>query len=133
MAGIYKKYLKAALDGGINLLSDTIKVVFIDDADYTPNFTTDQFYSDVPAAAKVGTPVALANKSTTDGVFDADDPTFVSVSGDQCESLLVYKDTGTASTSPLIAILALGAAVTPNGGNITAVLDNGANRIIKLG
>jgi hypothetical protein len=44
------------------------------------------------------------------------------VSGVSVEALIIYKDTGTASTSPLIYfvdVAASGLPVTPNGGNIT--------------
>jgi len=132
MAGIYRPFLKLALDGDIDLLVDTIKAVLVDDADYTPNYTTHDFLDDVPAGARVGTPVALASKSTTDGVFDAADTTLTSVTGDQCESVLVFKDTGNAATSPIIAHVLLSAPVTPNGGDITIVWDNGTNKIFKL-
>jgi hypothetical protein len=47
---------------------------------------------------------------------------------------VIYKDTGTAATSPLIAYIdtATGLPVTPNGGDITVTWDNGSNKIFKL-
>ena len=80
-----------------------------------------EFYSSVSSAV-VGTPQTLGSKTTTDGVFDAADVTFSSVTGNSVEAFVIYKDTGTASTSPLIAFIdtvASGLPVTPNGGNIT--------------
>ena len=132
MAGIYSSYKKLAMDGALNLGSAAIKVVLIDDADYTPNFATDANLADVPAGARVGTPTLLASKTTTAGVFDAADTVMSSVTGDQCESALVFYDTGNTSTSSLVCLLALGSAVTPNGGDITIVWDNGANKIFKF-
>jgi hypothetical protein len=50
---------------------------------------------------------------------------FPGVSGDQLEALVIYKDTGTESTSPLLIFFdttAAGAGIIliPNGGDITA-------------
>jgi hypothetical protein len=56
------------------------------------------------------------------------------VSGASCESIVVYKDTGSAATSPLVAFFdtATGLPVTPNGGDIIITWDSGANKIFKL-
>ena len=68
------------------------------------------------------------------GVADAADTTFTSVSGDTVEAIVLYKDTGDAATSPLIAYIdtATGLPLTPNGGDVTITWDNGANKIFKL-
>jgi hypothetical protein len=67
-------------------------------------------------------------------VFDAADVTFPTTSGNSAEALIIYKDTGTAGTSPLIAYFdtGTGLAITPNGGDINVVWDNGANKIFAL-
>lgn len=109
------------LTGGINLSSDTIKVALVDHGVVTPLPGTHDYYDDISSAV-VGTPQTLASKTTTDGVFDAADVTFTSVSGSSCESIVIYKDTGSAATSPLIAFFDTGVTglpVTPNGGDIT--------------
>lgn len=85
-----------------------------------------------------GTQVAtatLASKTTTAGVLDAGDVTFTAVAaGAACDMVLLYKDTGVAGTSRLIAKIdsATGLPVTPNGGDILVAWDNGANKIFKL-
>jgi len=134
MAGMYDKFKKLMIDNDLDITAgSTLKAVLIDDADYTPNFNTDDFYDDVPSGAKVGTPVALASKTSTDGVFDAANTVLTTVTGDQCESVLLFNDTGSAATSALVLLLlALASAVTPNGGSITIAWDNGTNRIFKL-
>lgn len=131
MSGLYAKTKKLLLDADIDLLVDTLKVVLIDEADYVVNFAVHDFLDDVPAIARVGTPQTLLTKSTTDGVFDAADPVFPLVTGDPCEAILIYKDTGVEGTSPLIALIT-GITVTPNGGNITVEWDNGASKIFRL-
>jgi hypothetical protein len=68
-------------------------------------------------------------------VFDADPVTFSSVTGNTVEALVIYKDTGNAATSPLLAYIdtvSSGLPVTPNGGNIVVAWDSGSNKIFKL-
>lgn len=117
---LYTKGKENLLSGSINLTSDTIKVQLIDAADYTVNLSTHDYLDDVAGAALVGTAVALGSKTFTNGTFDAADSTFTSVTGDQSEALIIYKDTGSSATSPLIAYIdtATGLPVTPTGANI---------------
>lgn len=130
---IYPKYKQKVLDPGtlgttsgtaVDLADDTIKIALVDTGTYTYS-TTHEFYSSVSASA-IGTPQTLATKTVTDGVFDAADVTFSSVTGNSVEALVIYKDTGTTTTSSLIAyvdVVASGLPVTPNGGNITVTFN----------
>lgn len=129
---IYGLARKKFLDGDIDMLVDDIKVVLVDSGVYTVSIDADEFFDDI--ASVVATSGNLASKTTTLGVFDAADITFTSVTGNESEALVVYKDTGTASTSPLIAYIdgATGLPVTPNGGDITVTWDSGANKVFKL-
>lgn len=132
---MYPTAKKAILDGDIDFLVDDIKWLLIDTASYTYS-DTDEFRDDI-AAGVVATSAALAGKSTTGGVFDASDlsPTFTAVTGATAEALILFKDTGTAGTSRLILYLdtvASGLPVTPNGGDINVVHDNGANKIFAI-
>ena len=139
---LYPKYKELLLNPGtlgttsgtaVDLADDTIKVALVDTGTYTYS-TAHDFYDDVSSAV-VGTPQTLASKTVTSGVFDAADVTFTAVSGNSVEALVIYKDTGTASTSPLIAYIdtvSTGLPVTPNGGNITVTWDNGSNKIFAL-
>lgn len=122
------------LEGSIDWDTDTIKLILVDVADYTVNLATHDNLDDVPAAARVATSGALASKTVTAGVADAADVTLSAVSGDASEAIVFYKDTGTESTSRLIAYVdtATGLPVTPNGGDVIVQFDNGANKIFKL-
>ena len=128
---LYDLGRKAFLDADIDYLVDTIKVALVDTGTYTFS-QAHQFYSSVSGV--VGTPGTLATKTSTAGVADADDITFTSVSGNSVEALVIYKDTGVAGTSPLIAYIdtATGLPVTPNGGDITIQWDSAASKIFKL-
>lgn len=130
---LYTKAKEAFLAGNIDLSSDTIKIALVDTALYTPNITTDQYYTAISPAV-VGATQTFTSKTITNGVFDADNVTFTTVSGDTVEALVIYKDTGVSGTSPLIAYIdtALGLTVTPNGGDITITWDDGAYKIFSL-
>jgi len=102
-----------------NLSAGTVKVALIDTGTYTYS-AAHQFYSSASAAA-VGTPQTIGSKTFTNGVFDGADVTFTAVTGNSVEALIIYIDTGTAGTSPLVAYIdtsVTGLPVTPNGGNI---------------
>lgn len=101
----FAKGKEGLLDGSINLETDSIRVLLLDSADFTPNFSTHDNLDDVAAAARVGTAVALASKTFSLGVFDAADVSYGSTTGDACEYLLLYKHTGTESTSRLLLLI----------------------------
>lgn len=131
---MYAKGLEAFLTGQINWASDTIKAVLVDTLTYTPNLATHQFLSDIPEAARVATSPSLDLKSAANGVADAADVTFSAVSGNQSEALVIFKSTGVDASSRLICYIdtATGLPITPGGGDITVVWDNGANKIFRL-
>jgi hypothetical protein len=116
---LYPKFKEAALQAGVNMSTGVVKVALVDTGVYTYN-ATHQFWSSV-SSASVGTPQTLSTKTFLNGVFDADDATFTAVTGNSIEALVLFIDTGTPSTSPLIAFIDTGVTglpVTPNGGNI---------------
>lgn len=122
---LYPKYKEALLQSGVNLSSGNVKAVLVDLADYTYNAAHD-FLDDIPIAGRVATSGNLASKTFTNGVFDSADPVFTAVTGDISEAIVLYVDTGTASTSPLIAFYDAGVTglpVTPNGGDINIVVN----------
>lgn len=100
--------------------------------------STNEFLSDIPAGGRVATSSALSSVSCTasgnGAVFDAADVTFSAVTGDQVEVIVIYKDTGSASTSPLLLAItdATNLPVTPNGGDITIAWSNGTSKILRL-
>lgn len=106
----------------LDLNDDDIKVILVRGYTYS---ATHEDIDDVTGGGGgtiVATSSNLGSKTVANGTFDAGDVTFSAVSaGAACESLIVYKDTGTTSTSRLIAYIdtATGLPVTPNGGDIT--------------
>lgn len=57
------------------------------------------------SGAVVGTAVALTSPTDVSGVLNAANVTFASVTGATVEAVALYKDTGTASTSRMIALI----------------------------
>lgn len=131
---LYDLGRESFLKGEISWNTNNIKAVLVDTGLYTPNLATNQFLSDIPVGARVSTSPNLTGKTTAAGVADADDVTFTAVTGATVEAVVLYQDTGTASTSRLIGYIdtATGLPVTPSGGDISVVWDSGANRIFKL-
>lgn len=131
---LYDKARQRFLEGQLNMLTDTVKVMLVDTGAYTPNFATHEFLADIPISARITPPQTMTSKTTTGGAFDAADVTFTSVSGASIEAIIIFSDTGTEASSPLIAYIdtATGLPITPNGGDIIVTWDNGANKIFKV-
>ena len=123
-------------NGNIDWVNDDIRLVFIDDADYTVDSANDATLADIAVAARVATSAAaLSSLSTAAGVVDAADHTLTAVSGDEFEAIVIVAyNTGTPDNSLLIAYIDnySGLPATPNGGNITVAFPNDANKIFKL-
>jgi len=129
---------KKLLDGDIDLLVDTIKVM-LTTSSYTPNVDTHEFISsvtnEVVGTGYVAGGAALASKTTTadttddEGVFDAADLTW-STSTITARYAVIYKDTGVAGTSAIIAVIDFGTDKVSTGGNFTITWN--AEGIINL-
>lgn len=125
---IYPKYKEAILQSAANtnLSSGTVKVALVDTGTYTYS-AAHQYYSSVSGVG--GTPQTLASKTigtVSAGTFDAADITFSAVAGTvSYEALVIYVDSGSAATSPLVAYIdtATGLPVTSNGGDISVTWD----------
>lgn len=139
---IYTAFLNGILGSHatrVDLDADTIKIALVDNgsADGAPDAANDDFWDDQDAGL-IGTAYTLANKtigSVGAGVFDNTvdpAPAFTAVSGATVESLVLFKDTGTPSTSNLIAFwdTATGLPLTPNGGDVNLTFN--ASGIIKV-
>ena len=131
---LYDKARQGFLDGSIDWDTDDIRAILIDTDDYTVDLANHDNLDDIPAAARVAVSGALTGKTVTNGVADAADVTFSAVTGDQSEALVLYKHTGTESTSRLIAYIdsATGLPVTPNGGDTEVKWAAGDDKIFKL-
>lgn len=114
---IFNSFKKKIMDGSIDLDTDTIKVS-LHTSSYTPDADAHDFWDDTTNevsssgsyTAGIAGGVALANKAVTadntddEGVFDADDVSITTFTG-TFKWIVLRKDTGTASTSPLICAI----------------------------
>lgn len=139
---IYTAFLNGILGSHatrVDLDADTIKLALVDagSADGAPDGAADDFWDDQDAGL-IGTAYTLAAKTigtVAAGVFDNTTdpaPAFTAVSGATVEDLVLFKDTGTPSTSNLIAFwdTATGLPLTPNGGDVNVTFN--ASGIIKI-
>ena len=131
---LFDKARQRFLEAQINWLTDTIKVLLVSTSAYTVNASTHEFLSDISGSARIAGPVTLTGKSTAGGAADGADVTFTAVTGGAIGSIVIYSDTGTEATSPLIAYLdtATGLPITPNGGDIAPCRLDAANNSAYL-
>ena len=130
---LYTKGKEKILAGNIDFTNNEIKAIIVSSA-YTANLTTHEFLSDVDAN-RLGADATLANKTVATGRLDADDVTWSAVTaGATAKAVILYKDTGTPVTSPLLLYIdtITGWPLATSGGDITVQWDNGAYRIFSL-
>lgn len=100
----------------VDLVADTIKYLF-----YASTYNSaHEFVSDLTGASIVARSAALAGKTVTSGVFAANNSSITAVTGAAFSELVLYKDTGVDSSSPLIAIFDI-ATFTPTGADISVI------------
>lgn len=141
---LYELGREGFLAGEIDWSDGVIRAALV--RGYSPNLTTHKFVSDVTGAGGtldfISSP--LTGKTVTLGVADADDVTYVAVSGAAVPYILVYQSsapTGGAdvadSAKRLIALYdssstGLSLPFTPTGGDVTVAWGNGSDRMFKL-
>jgi len=101
----------------VDLVADTIKFLFYSGA----ITTTWEFVGDLTGASIVARSGALAGKTVTNGVFDANDATVTAVSGSAFAHVIVFDDTpATDAAKQLVAVFDI-TTFTPTGGDISVV------------
>jgi hypothetical protein len=130
---LYAKGKQRTLGALVNWETSVIRAALVSTS-YTQNLTTDEFFS-IISAHVLGTPQTLANKTITNGVFDADDALFSAVAaGSTCKAVVLYIDSGNPSTSALLAYIdtVTGFPLNTSGGDILVQWDNGAFKIFSI-
>ena len=132
---IYGKAKQSLLNGEFNISSDSLKVLLVTDS-YVPSQNTDQFVSNISGSYIKQRTSSLANVTNILGVIDADDITVAQYSGLAFKALVIYKDSGTDSTSRLLAYIDTATGIPFLGINattdITISWSSGSNKIISL-
>lgn len=130
-ATVYNSYKAKLLDSStkISLPTDTIKLALVTSS-YTPNIDTHDFWDDVSANEASGTgytaggstlttPAVTTDTTNDKGKFTADTVSWTISSSLTARYAVLYKSTGTASTSPLIAYIDFGGNVTLAAGTLS--------------
>ncbi len=125
------------LEGDLDWLVHDFRVVLVDLAEYTVDLEGHEFLADIPSQARIAVSDLLTGKTSTvpvGGVADAQDVTFTGVPNVSIEAVVLYRDTGDPSTSPLVAYWDSSNAfpVQVNNGDITLRFSNEDFRVLKL-
>lgn len=127
----YPKGAQKILGGQIDFSTHPISAALVPSG-YTYS-VAHEFLSDVGTA--IGTAVDLTSKTITGGVFDAEDLNFGALAaGNTVKALVLFKNTGSPSTSPLLCFLdeVVGFPFATNGGAVSIPWSNGAAKILSL-
>lgn len=100
---LYTPFKTHLAKGNIDLSLGTIKAILIDTASYTFS-AAHEYVSSVAAPARIQTGT-LAGKTVSAGVFDATDLLLSWTPAAVVDAIVLYCDTGTESSSPLIAYI----------------------------
>lgn len=131
---IYPAAKEKFMSGQLNWLSDPIVCLLVGTANYTYS-SAHASLADIPAAARIATSGTLSGRTAALGVADAADITFGTVSGNIVNAVVLYSNSGTDSSSPLVAYLdtaVSGLPLNPNGNPIAIAWDNGNSKIFVL-
>lgn len=127
---IYNSFKKKGYDGSdIDLVNDTIKVALLT-ASYTPDIDVHDNFDDVSAQESSGTgytaggatlanPTLAVVTASDLAKFDADDVSWTISSALSTRYAVIYKSTGTPSTSPLVAYIDFGSTYSLAAGTFT--------------
>lgn len=136
---VYNSFKSDIMKGNIDLDTDTIKIALVTSS-YTADIDAHEFFDDITnevsgtgytAGGETLASVTVSIDDTDDeGVFDAADVTWTS-STITARGAVIYKSTGTASTSPLVCYIDFGSDKTSTGGSFTITF--AAEGILNLG
>ena len=142
---VYNSYLgrilgdAAVVGTAIDLEADTIKMS-LHTSTYTPDIDADEFYDGVDnevgasgtysAGGATLTVTCTTDDTDDEGVFDATDVSFTSATI-TARYAIIYKSTGTASTSPLVLYIDFGSNQTSTAGTFTVSF--AAEGILNIG
>lgn len=128
----------------IDYLSDTIKVALCTST-YSPNQDTHEFFSDITnqlstangytaGGATLGSKTTTYTGATNTTAQDAADTAWTASGGSigPFRYGIVYKDTGTASTSPLIGYVDFGSDQTITSGNTGTIVWDATDGVFKI-
>jgi hypothetical protein len=137
----YPSFREALMTGAVNLATGVIKVALV--RGYTYN-SAHVYLGDVTTAGGVlnGTSAALAGKTFTGGIFDADDTTITTTASAANHALIIYQASAagggadlTAAAQRVLLYLDTGTnlPIQPGTGTLTLTFPNTTERIYRIG
>jgi hypothetical protein len=122
------------LSGQLNWLAQTFRVVMVDTTIYQVQATVHRHLADVPLTARIHVSPPLTGMTATGGRAMADNVTTSVVIGPTVQAVIIFHDTGDASTSELIVYLdtLYGLPYHPQGEPVVIHWDTGPNGIFLL-
>jgi hypothetical protein len=133
---IYKKAKQALLNGDIAVDTNDLKILFVNTATYIANQNSDEFVSDIAASAIKARSNALTNKSTTNGVLDANDLQYEGYPGDAFDVIILYQVGTSDADSRLIFYIDTSDGLPFEGANnslgVTINWSNDSNKILSI-
>ena len=137
-SALYDSYKQDLLDRvrAVDLDTDTIRCIFVPTGTYTFSAAHQDFADLAGTVGDGGTARAngetLITPTVTNGVFDAVDTVFASVTGTSLDAIIIYKDSGVDGTSDLIAYIDGISAISPSAAQVTIAWDSGASKIFAF-
>lgn len=129
---VMNSFKKKLMEGSIDLVNDTIKFMLLTST-HVINADTHEFIDDVSVnevsgtgytagGATLGTKTVTQDNTDDEGVFDAADISWPSSSITARYGVL-YKDTGTPATSPIIGVFDFGEDKTSDAGDFNVTIN----------
>lgn len=127
---LYPSFLDKMWNGLINIGSDTFKAALV-----TSGYTFDASHVYYSSLTNVLGSAAITTVTSTNGVLDGDDTLVTGLTSGDPHAVIVYKWTGTTTTSPLFLYLTdgLGFDTTPTGDIHIIWSDDVTSKIFPLG
>lgn len=125
------------LTGDFDWTTDPVKCLLIGTTSYAYS-AAHRWRADIPTAMEIAVSGTLTGRTVvsdaTGAAADADDVSFGTLTGNRIDALVLFVDTGSRATSPLITFHDNGSGIPryPSGDLIEVKWHNGADRIFRI-
>lgn len=130
---IYPAAKDRFLSGKLSWLTDPVVAVLVNTSYYVYS-DAHATLLDLTVASRIAATGTLTGRTVLNGVVDADNVSFGSVTGNPAKAVVLTTDNGTDASSYLIAYLDSGTSfpINPDGGIIQLTWNNGASKIFAI-
>jgi len=129
---IYTKAKEGLLEGLFDLTDNDIKLAFVKNS-YSVNLNSHEFLSDIADIHIAATSSNLSGKTTSSGTFDANNLNVENYGNSGFAYIVIYKDTGVASTSRLLAYIDTATGLpAPATNEVVSITVNWSDDVYKI-